>query len=260
MRAGTDRDRGGADEHVRYVEHRQHRQAELPEHRVGDRVEVVHRRPMHHHRPDHDDAGKPEQRQHPCGGRPERVGQPTRQSRRGQRATAGPRPDTDRCADRMNGQHAAERTQRMRGLQFGDHRSRVMDDGERDGGGQQRTAQRRRDNPADHEPRCGARSRRPGGAGSRRGRGRCPRRAPHHRQHRQQRHHAQLAAADRDRHLVHAEPHARDRARGAGHVAVGDEQLQEHHRGDDDQRDARRPERDPKQLTRLACADWPVFH
>ena len=46
----------------------------------------------------------------------------------------------------------------------------------------------------------------------------------------------------------------------AGHVAVGDEQLQQRHRGDDDQRDDGRPERDPKQLTRLACADWPVVH
>ena len=71
---------------------------------------------------------------------------------------------------------------------------------------------------------------------------------------------AELAAADRDRHLVHAQPHAGDRAQRTGHVAVGDEQLQQHHRGDDDQRHEGRPERDPQQLTRLACADWPVVH
>ena len=46
----------------------------------------------------------------------------------------------------------------------------------------------------------------------------------------------------------------------AGHVAVGDEQLQQHHRGDDDQRDDGRPERDPEQFARLACADWPGVH
>ena len=55
---------------------------------------------------------------------------------------------------------------------------------------------------------------------------------------------------------MHAKPHAGDRAQGAGHVAVGDEQLQQHHRRDNDQRDDGRPERDPKQLTRLAGADW----
>ena len=85
-------------------------------------------------------------------------------------------------------------------------------------------------------------------------------RAPHHRQHRQQRHHAQLAAGDRHGHLVHAQPHAGDRAARAGHVAVGDEQLKQHDSRDDDQRHDGRPERDPKQITRLAWADWSGVH
>ena len=84
--------------------------------------------------------------------------------------------------------------------------------------------------------------------------------APHHREHGQQRHHAELAATDRHRHQVHAQPHTRDRTERTGHVAVGDQQLQQHDRRDDAQRHDGRPERDPKQLTRLACADWPVFH
>ena len=53
--------------------------------------------------------------------------------------------------------------------------------------------------------------------------------------------------------LVHPQPHAGDRAEGARHVAVGDEQLKQHHRRDDDQRNQRRAERDPDQVTGLAC-------
>ena len=59
---------------------------------------------------------------------------------------------------------------------------------------------------------------------------------PHHQQDRQQGHDAQIAPADRDRHLMHAQPHAGDRAQRAGHVAVGDQQLQQRDRRDDDQR------------------------
>ena len=55
-------------------------------------------------------------------------------------------------------------------------------------------------------------------------------------------------------HLVHPQPHAGDGAEGARHVAVGDEQLQQHHRRDDDQRHQRRAERDPDQVTCLACS------
>jgi len=70
--------------------------------------------------------------------------------------------------------------------------------------------------------------------------------APHHQQYRQQRHHTQFAAADRDRHLVHAEPHAGDRTRRAGHVAVGDHQLQQRHCRDDNQRHQSGAECDPQ--------------
>ena len=67
-------------------------------------------------------------------------------------------------------------------------------------------------------------------------------------------------ATDRHRDLMHAQPHAGDRTECAGHVAVRDEQLQQHHRGDDDQRDHRRAERNPEQVTSLASADRPVLH
>ncbi len=46
-----------------------------------------------------------------------------------------------------------EGTRRARRLQFGDHRCRVVDDGQCDGGDQQRSAQSRRDYPPDDEPR-----------------------------------------------------------------------------------------------------------
>ena len=155
MRAGPDGHRRRPDDHVRRVQHRQHGQAELPEHRVGDRVQVVHRRPMHHHRADHHDAGEPDQRQHPGGRGAERVGQPVRQAKavNVRRPTREPTPITAPIG--VHGQHAAECAQRVRRLQFGQHRCRVVDDGQRDRGDQQRTAQRRRDDPADDEPRRG---------------------------------------------------------------------------------------------------------
>lgn len=59
---------------------------------------------------------------------------------------------------------------------------------------------------------------------------------------------------------MHAQPHAGDRTERARHVAVGDEQLQQHNRGDDHQRYDGRPEGDPEQITCLAGADWPVTH
>ena len=144
----------------------------------------------------------------------------------------------------VDDQHADEGPQRARRLQLGDHRRRVVNDGQGDRGDQQRSAQGRRDDPPDDEP---GRRRRGGVRGGARG-------PPHHQQHRQQRHHAQLAAADRDRHLVHAQPHAGDRAQRAGHVAVGDDQLQQRHRRDDDQRHHSRTERNPQQVARLVGA------
>ena len=48
-----------------------------------------------------------------------------------QRAAADARTDADRRADRVHGQHAAERPQRVRRLQFGQHRRRVVDDRQR---------------------------------------------------------------------------------------------------------------------------------
>ena len=60
--------------------------------------------------------------------------------------------------------------------------------------------------------------------------------------------------------LMHAQPHAGDRAERASHVAVRNEQLQQRYRGDDDQRHHRRAERNPEQVTSLASADRPVLH
>jgi hypothetical protein len=59
---------------------------------------------------------------------------------------------------------------------------------------------------------------------------------------------------------MHTKPHAGDRAGRAEHVAVGDEQLQQHDRGDDDQGHHRRAERNAEQVASLATADRPVLH
>ena len=69
----------------------------------------------------------------------------------------------------------------------------------------------------------------------------------------------QLMAGDRDRHLMNGQPHAGDGAQGAGHVAVGDDELQQRHRRDDDERNQGRAERNPNQVTRLARADCPLL-
>ncbi len=124
-----------------------------------------------------------------------------------------------------------------------------MDHGQRDRSDQQWSTHRGGHDPADEEPR------RPLGGGRRRG----PRDTVNHRQHRQQRHHTELSAPDRDRHLVHAQPEAGDRAERAGHVAVGDEKLKQHQRRYDSEGYQRRAERDPDQVTSLAWSLRAIF-
>ena len=250
MGARADRDGGSPHDDVGRVQRRQHRQAELSEQRVGDRIGIVHRRPVHDQRARGDDPGQPEQRQHTGRRGAHRVGQPARKPKVADESAADPRTHAQQRAREMDAEHAEERAQRVGRLQFGDDRRGVVDDGQRDGREQQRTAERRRHHPPHHEPRCARASRR----------GRRARRAPDHQQHGKQRHDTELAARDGDRHLMHAEPHARDGAERARHVAVGDHQLQQHDRRDDHQRDHRRAERDPEQVTGLSRAYRPVVH
>ena len=145
----------------------------------------------------------------------------------------------------MHRQHAGERPQRVGCLQDRDHRRRVVHDGQRNRRDEQRTTESGADDPAGDEPgspRCGD-PRRPA------------RRRPHHQRGRRQRQHAELLSADGNRHQMHGQPHAGDRAQGSGQVTVGDDQLDQGHRGDDDQRHQRRPEGHPYQVPGLRGVD-----
>ena len=156
------------------------------------------------------------------------------------------RSDPDEGTKSVYDEHSGEGAQCIWRLHYGDHRSSVVHHRERNRRDQQRTAEHGSDDPTDDEPGTLRR-------GDLGGTARC---RPHHQSSRCQWQHTQLLAGDRDRHQMGGKPDAGNRSQGSRQVTVGDHQLDECHRSDDDQGNQGRAEGDPHQVSGLWGAGW----